>query len=116
MTKADLQMTNHELQARVIELENELKREQIKGGQRQEIINSLTADAAVDREDYKTVTEQLSLADAHMRDLENTLEQVALLQPPEPFTDWYKRLHPRGPGSDPDLAVVRQSQYAKIIA
>jgi hypothetical protein len=116
MTKGELQTTNHELQARVIELENEIACKDKELAHAKELTDDLKSDAYIQREDYKTITQQLELTDAHVRDLENTLEQVTLLQTPEPFADWYKRLHPNGPGSDPDLAVVRQSQYAKIIA
>jgi len=116
MTKADLQMTNHELQARVIELENEIACKDKENIQRQEIINDLSLELNVAREDYATLESNYEASTAMIEGLGHELSQVKEIMPPEHFDDWYKRLHPRGPGSDPDLEVVRQSQYARILA
>ena len=102
MTKADLQMTNHELQARVIELQNE--------------VTCKDAELSVIKEDYKTLEVDHSYTVDLVARMEEAVEHALNEQPGIAFDVWYKRLHPRGPGSDPDLEVVRQSQYARILA
>jgi hypothetical protein len=113
MTKADLPMTNHELQARVIELENELRSTRLELDHTRDELGDQETRRKGEIDDAYAAKET---AEGKLDALEAQFKEMVETRPAEAFADWYKRLHPRGPGSDPDLEVVRQSQYAKILA
>ncbi len=52
--------------------------------------------------------------ESQVEDLHEEAAVAAAGKPVERYADWYKRMHPRGPGSDPDLRVGREQ--VKIVA
>ncbi len=52
--------------------------------------------------------------ESQVEDLHEDAAIEAANQPVERYADWYNRLHPRGPGSKPDLRVAREP--VKIVA
>ena len=108
ISKSEIRMQNNELEARVIELESQLRTLQA----------DMEAAADSHARDFSEVEDERDDAQDELEKANNMIVSMveSRTAAPERFDDWYKRLHPRGPGSDPDPQVVAQSQYAKIIA
>ena len=101
MTKLELMMTNNELEARVIELETELKCAND--------ANEKLLDAIADADD---VAEDLRET---YRELEAEIEREAAERPALPYETWYSMLHPHA-GSEPSLQVLAATRGTRIIA
>ena|SRR5258708_7466426 len=102
ITKDQLKMTNNELEARVIELETQLK-----FAQNEADVMCLKCDEALDA--------GVGLQERYDA-LEAEIVEVAASRPAIPYDEWYRNLHPGGPGSNPDLRYLEATKYDRILA
>ena len=96
-------MQNHELEARVIELEAQLRTLQ----------QEIEAVELAHESECKELVEERDTAQDEAETMEKVVSSLLASRPAERFDDWYRRLHPTR-GGEPDLQIAREP--VKIIA
>ena len=118
ITKDQLCMTNNELEARVIELETQLKFAQNEAEVMSIKCTDLTDQLEDQRDDAEearhSATNAISEAEGRYEALEAEIVEIVNSRPAIPYDEWYRKLHPGGAGSNPDLRYLAATKYDRI--